>query len=238
MQNEKLIEVFLNLVEKKINLAEFEMLFYRDNDDFEQVMVRESNDEFDHNTFYDLLELDYTKDAAEAYFQVQAYLDHHSIESIPDERTVEEVESRLGYKLPALYIEYVKSNPGFYFETPRVLPINEPIPEDLKYYLGDGFWTINSIFRISLNESSESSILSAIDDAKEWGLPGDLIPIEGDGHTWIAFDYREVGSEPKVIFFETDQGQSLILAQSFEDFLKMLVPHSEVYDEDGNIIIL
>lgn len=57
---------------------------------------------------------------------------------------------------------------------------------------------------------------------KEWGLPRNIVLISGDGHSWIALDYRNTKQEPPVIFVDVDDGQIIKIAPNFEAFLKGL----------------
>ena len=59
--------------------------------------------------------------------------------------------------------------------------------------------------------------------------------IDGDGHSWLALDYRRTG-EPAVIVIETDEMESLKVANSFAEMVAALVPYESVYDAEGNRI--
>lgn len=56
----------------------------------------------------------------------------------------------------------------------------------------------------------------------EWELPGDLILLDGDGHAWIALDYRESSVDPSVCWVDADTGKIIPLASTFGDFLEGL----------------
>jgi hypothetical protein len=58
---------------------------------------------------------------------------------------------------------------------------------------------------------------------EEWGLPSPVVLLTGDGHTWIALDYR-VGGEPSVVWLDADDQSELQLAPDFRKFLDGLVP--------------
>lgn len=59
---------------------------------------------------------------------------------------------------------------------------------------------------------------------EEWGLPSPLVLLTGDGHWWIALDYRECGpdGEPSVTWFDTELDQDLLLAPDFRTFVEGL----------------
>ena len=66
---------------------------------------------------------------------------------------------------------------------------------------------------------------------KEWGLPENLVLLCGDGHWWIALDYRK-GEVPSVTWFDTEIDQDIHLADSFSQFLNGLIPEDAL--ADGN----
>ena len=78
-------------------------------------------------------------------------------------------------------------------------------------------------------------VLSVLDSPglnAEWGQPAELVLLSGDGHWWIALDYRECGpeGEPPVVFYENGgEGapDELRLASSFREFVCRLGPGPE-----------
>ena len=106
--------------------------------------------------------------------------------------------------------------------------------EKLKYLFGERFYAIGTF--ASIDPNSEYSIHKCISNGLEWGLPVTYVPIEGDGHRWLVLDYTDSVTEPKVKIAETDEGRSLVLAKSFDEFLSKLLPYRDVYDLDGNVI--
>jgi hypothetical protein len=56
----------------------------------------------------------------------------------------------------------------------------------------------------------------------EWDLPSDLVLLCGDGHIWIALDYRGGTPEPQVVFLDVDS-HSTPLAATFDVFVSKLV---------------
>lgn len=59
---------------------------------------------------------------------------------------------------------------------------------------------------------------------EEWDLPSPIVLLSGDGHCWIALDYRTCGRQgaPAVAWFETDTGMEVVLARNFESFIEGL----------------
>jgi hypothetical protein len=61
---------------------------------------------------------------------------------------------------------------------------------------------------------------------EEWGLPSPIVLLSGDGHCWIALDYRACGreGEPSVTWFDTELNVELGLAADFRTFVEGLAP--------------
>jgi hypothetical protein len=62
--------------------------------------------------------------------------------------------------------------------------------------------------------------------------------LSGDGHCWIALDYRVCGKrgEPSVTWFDVDDGTELSLAVDFQAFVERLTAATSLDsdDSDGN----
>ena len=63
---------------------------------------------------------------------------------------------------------------------------------------------------------------------EEWGMPKELILLNGDGHIWIALDYRNNKDEPAVVYINNESNEEIVLADSFDDFMERLY-----IEEDG-----
>jgi len=68
------------------------------------------------------------------------------------------------------------------------------------------------------------SLLESFALNAEWEQPDELVLLSGDGHWWIALDYRERGreAEPPVVFYENGSDgapDDLRLADSFREFV-------------------
>ncbi|MBO1332624.1 SMI1/KNR4 family protein [Streptomyces sp. VRA16 Mangrove soil] len=68
------------------------------------------------------------------------------------------------------------------------------------------------------------SLLDTPCPVEEWGLPSPLVPLPGDGHCWIALDYRSCDrqGEPSVTWCDTDWDTELNLAADFRTFIEGL----------------
>jgi hypothetical protein len=60
--------------------------------------------------------------------------------------------------------------------------------------------------------------------AEEWGLPSPLVLLSGDGHCWIALDYRVCGvrGEPSVTWWDVDADTELPLTADSPTFVERL----------------
>lgn len=137
-------------------------------------------------------------------------------------------KEKYGFTLPKEYVKFSES------EETKVVKLPSCENETLKYYFGEGFYEIGTF--ASVDPNSEYSIYSSISSGREWGLPETYVPLEGDGHTWLALDYGDSFTEPKVVVTETDEGNSLVVANTFNEFVSNLLQYEEVYDLNGNVI--
>lgn len=137
-------------------------------------------------------------------------------------------KEKYGFDLPKEYVPLSNS------EETKVIKVPAYENESLKYYFSDGFYEIGTF--ASVDPNAEYSIHGFISSGIEWGLPATYIPLEGDGHTWLVLDYSDSTTEPKVVVTETDDGNSLVVANSFNEFISCLLQYEEVYDLDGNVV--
>ena len=116
------------------------------------------------------------------------------------EKMVEDAERRLGVKLPAAYIDILHVQNGGPI---RYNTFFTPMPMQT----GSGQIGISGI--LGIGPDPMHTILGSSYFIKEWGMPNDLILLDGDGHTWIALDYRVCGSqgEPSVVWIDNELEQ-------------------------------
>ncbi len=57
---------------------------------------------------------------------------------------------------------------------------------------------------------------------EEWGMPAPVVLLSGDGHYWVALDYRGPSAEPPVTLFDNDFGTEVVLAPDFRSFVEGL----------------
>ncbi|MET7397061.1 SMI1/KNR4 family protein [Dactylosporangium sp. NPDC005572] len=65
---------------------------------------------------------------------------------------------------------------------------------------------------------------------REWELPSPCVLLSGQGHFWVALDYRACGPTgvPSVAWIDNELGHELRLAPDFRAFVERLVPGSRV----------
>ncbi|KHD73617.1 hypothetical protein MB27_33925 [Actinoplanes utahensis] len=73
-------------------------------------------------------------------------------------------------------------------------------------------------------DAVEMSLLDTGYLIREWELPSPIVLLSGDGHTWLALDYRVCGphGSPPVVWFDTDSGAELTVAADFRTFVEAL----------------
>jgi len=147
---------------------------------------------------------------------------------------IQEVESILNVKLPDSYIGLMREKNGAYLEE-QLVKVDGDIPDDLKYYIDDNYISMGSISGIGLNENNTGCILSTKYLINEWGLPERLVLFDGDGHTWMALDYRVREIDPPVIFIESDNYSYVEIAKNFSDLINKIVPYESIYDDEGEL---
>ena len=146
-----------------------------------------------------------------------------------DESCKARVEAELGLLFPSAMIELLRTWNGGYFDGVHEIAIPMPFPDSLIYYLQDGYWPIEGLPGFANGAKFSFNIEACISCGREWELPRNVIPLCGDGHTWIALDYRNIAcAEPSVIFIETSTYQSHRLADDFSSFVGALVPENTV----------
>ncbi|MFN4215178.1 SMI1/KNR4 family protein [Exiguobacterium sp.] len=125
------------------------------------------------------------------------------------EDVLKEVEARLGVKLPDDYLEVIRIQNGGWIEE-RDLPIVLNGLDDIAL--------VDSIAGVGLSDGliQSKALLT------EWGVEDErLIAFAGDGHFFLAFDYRE-SATPKIAYIDTDTEQIDVLFDSFRQFTEAL----------------
>lgn len=134
--------------------------------------------------------------------------------SLSGDEFIEQFEQAYAIQLPKQYAKFA----GCELDVTLHLPPSHST--STQFYFGDGEYELNQL--ASLHLYNGPSLFDLAKQAEEWGLPEHVIPLEGDGHTWLALDYRRSKSCPQVIVMETDEYDCLIVAETFADFASQL----------------
>ncbi len=129
---------------------------------------------------------------------------------------VRDAEQRLGVKLPAAYIDILKVQNGGYL---RYDTYPSPVPTSWsRDHIG-----VDHIMGIGPGEAGD--ILATPYLVEEWEMPKGIVLLSGDGHTWVALDYRTCGptGEPSVTWFDNEMEEEVALAPNFQTFVDGLV---------------
>jgi len=129
---------------------------------------------------------------------------------------IKEVEQQLDVLLPTLYVEMILEQNGGEI-------IYNACPSPVPTVWGEDFVKVDSIMGIE----EDGGILVSDQYINEWDMPKNLILLNGDGHTWIALDYRKNKEIPPVIFIDNEREQIIELALNFESFIKKIITVEE-----------
>ncbi len=143
-----------------------------------------------------------------------------------DSNMLLEIESELGYKLPASYVELMKEQNGGLVKR-SIFKINEEHYIEITGILGIG----------RVKDYSLCGHLGSKFMIEEWEYPAIGVAIcdcPSAGHEMIFLDYRECGpkcenGEPKVVYIDQEADYEIVvLANTFEEFINGLVEDEEV----------
>lgn len=144
------------------------------------------------------------------------------------EEDIKKAEEIFKIKFPEAYLNILKDQNGgeIIYNAFSILENN---------FLSEPFIEVEYIYGIGKNPG----ILDTQYLLNEWEMPKGLILFNGDGHTWLAFDYRNESSEPPIVYINNDEDTKVIkIANSFNEFLEHLftVDYEVVEDEEFQII--
>ena len=135
------------------------------------------------------------------------YFDNYRLTDVTNQ-LIEQAQQKLKVTLPESYINLMKQQNGGELHANR-LEIGEEIV-CVDYLNGIG------------TKSGEGILLSST-LKREWGLSNKFVYLYGDGHTWLALDYRRYkGDNPPVTYIDLEQNSKQVIAPNFEAFLAQL----------------
>jgi hypothetical protein len=142
------------------------------------------------------------------------------------EAMVARAEATLGVRLPDAYLALLRiQNGGYTTDAFQAHPAPEPTSWAHDHVPFD------SMFGIGPNGEG---VLQSPALLREWGMPDGLVLLTGDGHWWIALDYRRSGpaGPPSVVWFDNEVGEDIQLARDFKTFVEGLRSQEEFDREE------
>lgn len=141
--------------------------------------------------------------------------DPYKLQNI-NKKDIELAEKAFHIKLPQAYIDLLIEQNGGYLER-TCLPVN---------FKND--WADDHIlFDYLLGINKDKGIMKSNYLLKEWGVKEkNLIIISGDGHFFIALDYRTNEENPTIVYIDTTEDK---ITTIYEDFSTMV---NSLYEED------
>ncbi|WJE40336.1 SMI1/KNR4 family protein [Bacillus safensis] len=139
--------------------------------------------------------------------------------------TAEEVakaEKKLGITLPDTYKKLILEQNGGYI-------VHNAFPTTHSNSWAEDHIQFNHLLGIAEGEG----IMDSAYLIKEWELPEGLVLINGDGHTWVAMDYRKTKENPAIHYFDVEMEEDFKLADSFDEFIQGLYTAEYTVDEEA-----
>lgn len=150
----------------------------------------------------------------------------YGVQQLLTNEMVREAERALGVTLPSALLDLLRiQNGGIVAAEHDAFPTSQPTSWSEDHVPFDNLMGIG-------RRDGMTSLLDTPYLVEEWGMPAPLVLLSGDGHCWIALDYRTCGrdGEPLVTWFETDLATELVLAGDFCSFVGGLTAGSTYGD--------
>ncbi|WP_193214789.1 SMI1/KNR4 family protein [Luteolibacter marinus] len=171
-----------------------------------------------------------------SFWEDSQYAKENYVGEEPTPEVIEAVEKRLGYKLPAAYIQLAKTqNGGFPKNTNH--RTNEPTSWSDDHIAITGIYSIGSSKLYSLcGETFNSRFWE-----EEWGYPAVGVyfaDCPSAGHDMLALDYRNCGpqGEPEVVHVDQEDDYRITkVAATFEDFIRGLESDDAFREDESEI---
>ena len=123
---------------------------------------------------------------------------------------ISNAEQLLNVKLPDSYIKLMLEQNGG-------VPIHLSFPCEISNSWADDHVFVHGIYGIG-----EEGILQSQYLIEEWGLPNDVVLFSGDGHSWLAMDYRQTKNEPPIIWIDKEPDIIIDISNDFSSFIEGL----------------
>ena len=146
-------------------------------------------------------------------------IETNGLELLSRDERVDYFEKETGLRLPDSFVQIRDLGDH------RVVSLPELAPPVVKRYFPDGCYEIGSF--LGVDAVASLTILDSPALAREWGLPDSVLPIEGDGHVWLSFDYRHSSEEPALVLCFSESGEIVPVASTFDELVRGLRPRAE-----------
>ncbi|AMM89682.1 SMI1 / KNR4 family protein [Bacillus pumilus] len=137
------------------------------------------------------------------------------------EAVISKAEKTLGVTLPDTYKKLILEQNGGY-------TVHNAFPTTHSNSWAEDHIQFNHLLGIAEDEG----IMDSAYLIKEWELPEGLVLINGDGHTWVAMDYRKTKENPAIHYFDVEMEEDFKLADSFDEFIEGLYTAEYTIDEE------
>ncbi|MGJ5835040.1 SMI1/KNR4 family protein [Bacillus sp. G402] len=138
-----------------------------------------------------------------------------------NEAEIAKAEKKLGVTLPDTYKKLILEQNGGN-------TIHNAFPTTHSNSWAEDHIQFNHLLGIAAGEG----IMDSAYLIKEWELPEGLVLINGDGHTWVAMDYRKTKVNPTIHYFDVEMEEDFKLADSFDEFIEGLYTVEYSVDEE------
>lgn len=154
------------------------------------------------------------------FWEIDEEENYYTLEKI-NEKEIAEAEKKLGVTLPDTYKKLLLEQNGGYI-------VHNAFPTT-----HSNSWAEDHIQFTHLRGIAEDDgIMESEYLIEEWDLPKGLILINGDGHTWVALDYRNTKENPPIHYFDLEMEEDFKLADSFDELIKGLYTVEYIVDEE------
>lgn len=146
------------------------------------------------------------------------YFDNYRLTDVTED-SITFAEGKLKVKVPESYIALMQQQNGSELVNKR-LEIGEEV--------------ICVVYINGIGTKSGERILLSSSLKREWGLSNKFVYLYGDGHTWLALDYRHYqGDNPPVTYIDLERGEKTVIAADFAAFMKLLTFEESLQSSDN-----
>lgn len=160
--------------------------------------------------------------------QVVASFWHPEIEHLRQppltDELIADAENELGVTLPLELLHLLRiQNGGVIADTWDACPV------DANFYADDH---VPFEHLYGIGPAGQAQTITLLDTpylVQEWELPSPVVLLSGQGHYWLALDYRDCGPEgnPPVVWIDNEMNHELLLAPDFRAFVERLTATPE-----------